>query len=545
MLSAERGSLLLGDDLGQLYQQLRELDRSDERLTKQISRFRRYRHFIETGGTFTEGSSQDVSLESIDAQCETLFSYRELNSTHRQTLLEDINICSRPRLRPLTVLDLPDEILLRVCEYVRGWQPDVLRFGSSFLNTSNDVKNLRLTCWRFCNTSSHLFLPFVRVELNQASLERLNAISQHPTISKGVRVVRTVLDYYDYELANDFGFFAEFSAARMGEYANSLELWLSLGTENLAQNNMITETLRKARLLETSWLSFVNDGIDHATSKTYPSYQDLLHMAHEEYQARATDQKQVCEKGYFIHSVATAFARMPRARRVEIQQHDDEVIFRKPAAPICAGEDACFVSWMLQPMNWDTARQWGLRTPHIDALALPGAMYEADVLPQSLDIKITSLPESNDFLTAKELRRLSMGAQQLKDIKIMLQRHRTANDPEFRLHPETAELHQLRDYIDAVLNTDSIERLSLDFECFFDEDTNLSIDLGSLMTFRAWGNLVEVSWSSVSLHQKEIECFFKQRRKPLESLRLSTVHLLTGSWVDTLEVLRTAPTGYQ
>ncbi|KAL8866059.1 MAG: hypothetical protein Q9198_009058 [Flavoplaca austrocitrina] len=138
-----------------------------------------------------------------------------------------------------------------------------------------------------------------------------------------------------------------------------------------------------------------------------------------------------------------------------------------------------------------------------------------------------------------------MGAQQLKDIKIMLQRHRTANDPEFGLNSETAELHQLRDYIDAVLNTDSIERLSLEFECFLNEDTDLLIDLGSLMTFKVWGNLVEVSWSSVSLHQKEIECFFEQRQKPLESLRFSTVHLLTGSWADTLEILRTAPTGYQ
>ncbi|KAL9641336.1 MAG: hypothetical protein Q9204_000072 [Flavoplaca sp. TL-2023a] len=545
MLSAERGSSLLRDDLGQLYQQLKELDRSDERLTEQICLMGRYEHFIQNGGTFPEASSENVSLESIEAHCETLFSYRELNSTQRKTLLEDINICSRPRLRSLTVLDLPDEILLRVCEYVRGWQPDVLRFGSTFLNTSNDIKSLRLTCWRFCNTSSHLFLPFVRVELNQASLERLNAISQHPMISKGVRVVRVVLDYYDYDLANDLAFFAEFSAVRMGECANSLELGLSLGTKDLAQNNMITEKLRKARLLETSWLSFVNDGIDHATSETNPSYQDLLHIAHEEYRSRATDQKQVCENGYFIHSVATAFARMPRARRVEIQQHDDEGIFRKRAAPIRAGEDACFVSWILQPMNWDTGRQWGLRTPHIDALALPGAMCEAGVLPQSLDIKITSLPESNDILNQKELRRLSMGAQQLKDIKIMLQRHRTANDPEFRLNPETAELNQLRDYIDAVLNTDSIERLSLDFECFLNEDTDLLIDLGSLMTFKLWGNLVEVSWSSVSLHQKEIECFFEQRRKPLESLRFSTVHLLTGSWADTLEVLRTAPTGYQ
>ncbi|CAO1601532.1 hypothetical protein XANCAGTX0491_005187 [Xanthoria calcicola] len=107
------------------------------------------------------------------------------------------------------------------------------------------------------------------------------------------------------------------------------------------------------------------------------------------------------------------------------------------------------------------------------------------------------------------------------------------------------ELQYLRNYVDAVLNTDSIERLSLDFSCFSDEAAGPLTDLGSLMTFRGWENLVDVSWSSVPLYQKDLERFFRHLRKPLEYLRLSCVHLLSGSWAETLEILRTVPAGYE
>lgn len=59
------------------------------------------------------------------------------------------------------------------------------------------------------------------------------------------------------------------------------------------------------------------------------------------------------------------------------------------------------------------------------------------------------------------------------------------------------------------------------------------------MTFRRWENLVDVSWNSVSLYQKELERFFRQLRKPLKYLHLSSVRLLSGLWAETLEILRT------
>ncbi|CAL8578327.1 hypothetical protein XPA_004116 [Xanthoria parietina] len=527
-------------DLGELYQQLSELDRSDTHLNRQLGHLYRERRLFGTG----DAVHDIVSLESLDAQCETLFNSRELNRSYRETLRKDINVCSRPHLRPLTILDMPDEILVKVCEYldVEG-SIDILRYGSAFICSPSDIKNLRLTCRRFCNTSSHLLLPFVRVELNKTSVEHLVTVSQHPTISKGVRAVKVVLDYYDYELANDFALFAEYFAAKLAEHAGFLEY---MDREEFKDQEIFKdqegnrkETIQKAWQLENFCLSFASGAVDEADFGANPSHRNLLQRAHEEYRSSVTDQKQVCENGTFCRTVAAAIDRMPRARRLELREHDGESPRRKGWAPFRAGDDLYFLYLVLRPMTWGEGRLWALGAPHIDLLGLPSAFHEAGTILKSLNINITSPPEAQDALTAEAMRSLSLSVQQLKYIEIKLLGHATENFTELGQAFDTTELQYLRDYVDAVLNTDSIECLSLDFSCFSDEATGPLTDLGSLMTFRRWENLVDVSWNSVSLYQKELERFFRQLRKPLKYLHLSSVRLLSGLWAETLEILRT------
>lgn len=55
-------------DLGELYQQLSELDRSDTHLKRQLGHLCRERRLIWSG----DAVHDIVSLESLDAQCETL-----------------------------------------------------------------------------------------------------------------------------------------------------------------------------------------------------------------------------------------------------------------------------------------------------------------------------------------------------------------------------------------------------------------------------------------------------------------------------------------
>lgn len=76
------------------------------------------------------------------------------------------------------ILDLADELLMNVFEQAAD---------------SADIRNIRLTCGRFCSTSSHLLLDCLDICLTATSLARIKDISCHPAISKGIRILHISL----------------------------------------------------------------------------------------------------------------------------------------------------------------------------------------------------------------------------------------------------------------------------------------------------------------------------------------------------------------
>ena len=543
----ERGSSIKDYNLDELYQQLRELELSDQQLKTQVRELnfyqRRLRYRDAEESTLTEGSATAGLRNFLDAQSTTLSDCQKLLARFRHTLMKDINVCSRPFLRPLTILDMPDEILITVFEYVKSWEPSVRYPTYMYCFGVGEIKNLRLTCRRFCDTSSHLLLPLARIELNSTSVDRFDAISHHPTISKGVRAVRVVLDYYCDELANDFALFAEYSAVNLRDRTDIFESIALNRSDGPSESD--TECIRKAREFETSWMSFASGAFSDSTFKADSGHQNLLQRAYEEYQSRAANQKQICENPDFVRSVATAIGRMPLASRLEFREFDTDSIRRRRRTGIATlreGDEDWFLWQMLIPMMWDEGRQWGLGTPHSDLLVdLPRAIHEAGIELQGLDYHISSLPESHIVLTAEEIRSVSMAVQHVKHLTFELQGYRLA-DSEHPLDP--ADLKYLHGYIDAISNTNSIEGISLDLSVFSGRNTPPLTDLGSLMSFRLWENLKKVTWHSTPVHQADVKRFFLQLQKPLQFLYLSGVHLLSGSWAETLDILRAAPTGY-
>ena len=539
--TADRGVPVLDCALEDLYKQLREIELSDQRLARQIRDLGHYRVMMRSRGSEDDNFIvTGLSREFLDAQHATLSACQTLHDKFREVLRKDINIRSRPSLRPLTILDMPDEILVQVFEYVKGWTPDARYYTFLYFQGVGEIKNLRLTCWRFCNASSHLLLPLVRVELNTASVAHLDTISKHPTISKGVRAVRVVLDYYDYELANNIWLFAEYSADNLGRRTDFSERLALRKTPGSLESDL--EPIRKARELENSWTSFASDTVGDATLTANLRGLQLLQRAHEEYQSRAADQKKLLGNQDFVRSVATAISRMPLATRLEFAEFDCQGGRYKRTGSFREGDDEYFMWQILLPMTWDLGRKWGLGTPHGHVLVdLPIAVHETGSVLKGLDLEISSLPESHEVLTIAETRKLSTAVQQVKNMHIRMQDYHLAESESAHTPAYLEYCHQ---YIHALSNTDSIERIFLDLGCFSAEDMRPLTDLGSLMTFRLWENLVDVSWRSVALYQTDLNRFFQLLQKPLQYLHLGSVRLLSGSWSETLEILHSAPTGY-
>ncbi|OAA72654.1 hypothetical protein LEL_08438 [Akanthomyces lecanii RCEF 1005] len=138
-------------------------------------------------GLLNSAENLQREIEHVEIQGATLVA-------HRDAVWRAVNALSRPFLRSLSIMNLPEETLLGVLELVEGFDPDLpVSYGMS--EGRRDIQNVRLVCQRFCELGSQLLVRRVRVSPNEASLAPLRAVSRHPTIPRGVRAVRVGLQF--------------------------------------------------------------------------------------------------------------------------------------------------------------------------------------------------------------------------------------------------------------------------------------------------------------------------------------------------------------
>jgi hypothetical protein len=213
-------------NLNGLYRKLKDLESMNMDFSQQERKI--YQHKLDRApGGYLEFETAVVAQTIQDEQLGHLASLRQLAKDIESSLREAVNILSRPTLRPLHILDLPDELLIKISGYVKGWEPH----GRSLSESGGgvrEIKTLRLTCKRFCNISTHLLIHFVRVELNPSSLSRLENISRHPAISRGVQGVRVNLHFCSSVLTEDIWAFGNFNVEKFREMNEFLERASSL-----------------------------------------------------------------------------------------------------------------------------------------------------------------------------------------------------------------------------------------------------------------------------------------------------------------------------
>lgn len=227
-----------------------------------------------------------------------------------------------PERRFLRVLDLPDELLLTIFEFAGGDGDDG---GDKDDDNGDDdgdqparrpstasprtIQSIRLVCRRFCVVGSQLLLRCVDVYPDEQSLARLDQISRHPAIARGVRAVRIMHflqgpeysqhGWHGVALANP----ADPVGRRLPGPAQVASALLSWAHQNLhAGDNGGDSDRDSARRL-------VNRGA----------------LLHQEYMAVREAEEALVRSGRFVRSVAAAFARMTGARRLTFSNGADAV----------------------------------------------------------------------------------------------------------------------------------------------------------------------------------------------------------------------------
>ena len=271
-----------GPELVAFWRELREVNSIIASLGKQAREIRI--QWIRLRGSLEDPDSVDNSLGSfaafLRAQADKLDVTQGKLEDLRDFLRMSINKRVRPTLRLLNILNLPDELLMQIFKYVRGGLDDHdLYFFDYTGGDVGQVKALRQVCRRFRNTSSHLLLRSVKVNMTRPSIAHLEEVSRQPVISKGIRAIQVILCFYDSVLAGDIRAFAAYQASRLRSGISSWQFAIDhLLDLTKTPREVYTTAIAKALPIAESWedaaaYNLRDDGINC----------NLLRRAHKQY----------------------------------------------------------------------------------------------------------------------------------------------------------------------------------------------------------------------------------------------------------------------
>lgn len=235
--------------------------------------------------------------------------FEELQTAARR----GFNLRARPRLRNLSILDLPDELLLKIFDCFSGLMgSDEVLYCSNMEVDVETIKNARLTCRRLCDTSSHLLVPCLYVDLSPSSLKRLEEVTNHPKISRGPRVFRINVEFHSATMANDLHRFASMCYRNMllktQRLERSLEDEEGMFANRYGSESVVRADIEKSRHILSCWEPL-------PTGKQVNEDAELneamlaLRRGHERYRELFEQQQSVLKDGLFARVVAAAAAK--------------------------------------------------------------------------------------------------------------------------------------------------------------------------------------------------------------------------------------------
>ncbi|KAK4180781.1 hypothetical protein QBC36DRAFT_228915 [Triangularia setosa] len=207
----------------------------------------------------------------------------------------------------LTLSGLPNELLSLIIE---GLEDETNKRSGG-----PDIKTCRLVCRRFCDLSSRLLVRSVQVGHSFASLARLDTISRHPSISRGVRAVEVVLSSYS-------GFkpclegkrnFINFQLATL---TKSVQLFEVGKIRNISEKDAVI--LRKAHEVLSCWRYLIQEPrMQSPAQGDLALHRALVDKAFQDFHRLAQEQKSIVSRGALGETVASALLRIPWVRRLE------------------------------------------------------------------------------------------------------------------------------------------------------------------------------------------------------------------------------------
>lgn len=424
-------------------------------------------------------------------------------------------------LHPPKICDLPNEILM-----------DIFRR----LRKCDDIKRLRLSCKRLNKTSSHLLIKTLHVSPNPKSLERLDQVSCHPTISRGVRRLIASIDVYDPDLAGDMLTFT-------GRCCEDL-----LGHEFV--HTSCPERL-EARQILRSWREFL---ITSSAPGGVGAHFDEYHISAAyngwlEYRQLHFEQQTVLRNGRYSRKIASAIGKMACLNDLVIRDRshssaDENAGMDHRLRSLVRNPTRLVEEMMLHTFSWQDAKIRGLADPPTDLLyEIPLAIHRAGSSLAHLRLDLTPPRLFRLQFSSSEKSQLESFAQDLKSFKLSVGAEKPTwwNQP--GAYRDTEEIENFERFLTVFASPGELETLSIDL-AFRDRDclrANRSHDpnrtsIGPLLI--DWHKHQSIHLKNCSITLEELRTFVNSPRKKPAVLGLWYVYLLDGTWAEAVEILR-------
>lgn len=358
-----------------------------------------------------------------------------------------------------------------------------------------------------------------------------------------MQTIRVYTRFYDYCLAEDIQHFVSYNAEKLRDQGFQYLIQMARSKSDVFKKpkEEALEAVRRMKAVRKSWEGYAWQ--EEPESEEDRGCLELLVRAHNEYQRKLEDQEKLLREGTFLDTITAAVARMPTVTRLEIQDRNPMLRKRTPYLFEQTVDDEAVIKATLIPTEWEDARLHDLAQPPVELICqLPLAFHKAGALLTGLEVDVTP-PEDCTMLGPNEEDRKSIKAlvKTLKEFDFrMLSRKGTS----FQSRRERGEIVSLGEFLTAVLDTDSIETMRLDFNFLRDESSPPSFSLYSIIDLRQWPHLEDVRLESLALHLKELERFVDRFGSSLRCLTLHKIYLLSGMWAEGLDMLHRVSIDY-
>lgn len=230
------------------------------------------------------------------------------------------------------------------------------------------------------------------------SLNRLNQISSHPTISKGIRAVRIDLRFYSRLLASNERDYIGFAEEQLEQSIISLHRSVSLDRTQApnARGRDVLVTISRAKRISDSWMTYnATRRMPTKNLKANAAVRAIM-AGHEEYRRHFSHQDCILRNG-FAQAVAEAVRRMPQAVSLLLWEGDvdnDRFLVKNFGTTIDVQQAISEVydrpmHWLIMPMTWDIINTRPEEKLPTDLLwQIPIQLYRAGVRLVQLGISL-------------------------------------------------------------------------------------------------------------------------------------------------------------